>query len=91
MSTFEPIYSRRDDDPHLTDDALAGKILRYLRYATTIDTSDISVIAIGRIAVLSGTVAREADIASAGEAAAAVIGVAKVDNRLTVREDEAEE
>jgi osmotically-inducible protein OsmY len=91
MPTYKPIYSRGDDDPHLTGDALAGKVLRYLRYATIIDTSDISVIAIGSIVMLSGTVAKEADIASAGEAVASVIGVAGVDNRLTARGEEAEE
>lgn len=90
MPTYKPFYSRKDDDSHLTGDALAEKVMRYLRYATIIGTSDISVIAVGSIVVLSGTVATEADIASAGEAAASVIGVARVDNRLTARGEEAE-
>ncbi|HXV29196.1 MAG TPA: BON domain-containing protein [Sinorhizobium sp.] len=80
-----PIYSRRDDDPHLTGDALAAKVLRFLRYATVIDTSDISVIAIGSMVVLSGSVAEEADIARIGQAAASVIGVSRVENRLAAR------
>lgn len=91
MATYKPIYSHGDDDPHLTGDALAGKVLRFLRYATILDTSDISVFAIGSIVMLSGTVAKEADIASAGKAAASVIGVAAVDNELTVRGEGAEE
>ncbi|ASY58886.1 MULTISPECIES: BON domain-containing protein [Sinorhizobium] len=89
MSSEHPIYSHKDDDPHLTDDDLAQKVLRFLRYATFIDTSDMDVIALGNMVVLSGTVAREADIACAGEAAASVIGVQSVENRLTARPGEA--
>ncbi|MQW85367.1 BON domain-containing protein [Sinorhizobium saheli] len=85
MSTEHPIYSHRDDDPHLTDDALAEKVMHFLRYATQIDTSEISVIALRGMVVLSGEVPREADIAAAGEAAASVIGVVSVENRLTAR------
>ncbi|WFU47681.1 BON domain-containing protein [Sinorhizobium terangae] len=85
MSTEKTIYSHRDDDPHLTDDDLAEKVLRYIRYATFVDTSGISVMALRGTVVLSGNVAEEADIASAGEAAASVIGVSGVENRLTVR------
>ncbi|MCA1370722.1 BON domain-containing protein [Bradyrhizobium sp. BRP14] len=88
MSTEHPIYSHRDDDPHLTDDALAEKVMHFLRYASMIDTSEISVIALGNTVVLSGNVSREADIACAGEAAASVIGVARVENRLAVRPSE---
>ncbi|WEX77595.1 BON domain-containing protein [Sinorhizobium numidicum] len=91
MSTEHPFYSHKDDDPHLTDDDLAEKVLRYIRYATFIDTSDISVMAVGGMVVLSGNVAQEADIACAGEAAASVIGVSSVENRLTVRPDEAKD
>lgn len=85
MPTENPIYSHRDDDPHLTGDALAEKVTRYLRYATLIDTSNISIIAVGNMVILFGSVPREADIACAGEAAASVIGVAKVENQLMVR------
>lgn len=90
MSSEHPTYSHKDDDPHLTDDDLAQKVLRFLRYASFIDTSDMDVIALGNMVVLSGTVAREADIACAGEAAAAVIGVQSVENRLRTRPGEAE-
>jgi len=85
MTTEHPIYSHRDDDPHLTGDALAEKVTRFLHYATLIDTSDISVIAAGNMVILFGSVPREADIACAGEAAASVIGVGKVENRLIAR------
>ncbi|PST26911.1 BON domain-containing protein [Mesorhizobium plurifarium] len=88
MPSEHPIYSHRDDDPHLTDDELAEKVLHFLRYATSIDTSDMEVIALGNVVVLSGTVGSEADIASAGEAAASVIGVSVVENRLAAREGE---
>lgn len=90
MSAEKPIYSHRDDDPHLTDDALADKVLRFIHYATMVDTSEVSVMALGEIVVLSGQVASEADIARAGDAAASVIGVASVENRLTVKPDEAD-
>lgn len=87
MPAEKPIYSHRDDDPHLTDDALADKVERYIGYATMIDTSAISVIALGGIVVLSGEVANATDITCAGDAAASVIGVTSVENRLTVRPD----
>lgn len=87
MPSEYPNYSHKDDDPHLTDDDLADKVLHFLRYATTIDTSDMEVIALGNIVVLSGTVGSETDIASAGEAAASVIGVSSVENGLRARED----
>jgi osmotically-inducible protein OsmY len=86
MPSEYPNYSHKDDDPHLTDDDLAEKVLHFLRYATAIDTSDMEVIALGNIVVLSGTVGSEADIASAGEAAASVIGVSSVENGLRARE-----
>ncbi|MEI2301127.1 BON domain-containing protein [Ensifer sp. MJa1] len=88
MPTEKPIYAHQDDDPHLTDDALADKVLRFIQYAALVDTSEISVMAIGGIVILSGHVAQEADIACAGDAAASVIGVTSVENRLTVRADE---
>ncbi|MCA1490156.1 BON domain-containing protein [Sinorhizobium alkalisoli] len=91
MATEHSIYSRGDDHPHLTDDALAEKVGRFLRYATTIDTRDVSITAMGNWILLSGTVATEADVAHLGEAAAAVIGVARVDNQLTARGEKAEE
>ena len=85
MPPEKPIYAHRDDDPHLTDDALADKVLRFIGYATMIDTSTVSVIALGDIVVLTGVVAREADVICAGDAAASVAGVASVENRLTVK------
>ncbi|MGZ2374473.1 BON domain-containing protein [Sinorhizobium medicae] len=88
MPNEYPTYSHKDDDPHLTDDDLAAKVLHFLRYATSLDTSDMEVIALGNIVVLSGTVGSEADIATAGEAAASVIGVSSVENRLVMREGE---
>ncbi|MGF6154879.1 osmotically-inducible protein OsmY [Ensifer sp. KUDG1] len=84
MPTEKPIYARNDDDPHLIDDALADKVLRYIQYAAMIDTRDISVMALGGVVVLSGHVAQASDIACAGDAAASVIGVTSVENRLAV-------
>ncbi|HEV7320862.1 MAG TPA: BON domain-containing protein [Ensifer sp.] len=88
MPPDKPIYAHRDDDPHLTDDALADKVLRFIQYAALVDTSGISVMALGEIIVLSGEVASDGDVACAGDAAASVIGVTSVDNRLTVRPEE---
>lgn len=85
MATEKPIYSHQDDDPHLKDDDLAGKVLRFIRYATFVDTTDISVIALGEMVVLSGQVQSDSDVACAGDAARSVIGVASVENRLTVK------
>ncbi|OHV80668.1 BON domain-containing protein [Ensifer sp. LCM 4579] len=90
MVTEHSIYSRGDDHPHLTDDALAEKVGRFLRCVTTIDTRDVSITAMGNWVVLSGTVATDADIAYVGKAAAAVIGVARVDNQLTACGEKAE-
>lgn len=80
-----PLYAHSDDRPDLQDEELAGKVLRYIRYATLIDTSGISVMAIGRMVVLSGTVSCEAELGCVEDAAAAVIGVHLIDNRLYVR------
>lgn len=88
MPPEKPIYAHRDDDPHLTDDALAEKVLRYIQCVAMVDTRGISVMALGEIIVLSGDVANEAEVACAGDAAASVIGVAGVENRLTVKPDE---
>lgn len=85
MPTEKPIYSHQDDDPHLKDDDLAGKVLRFIRYATFIDTTYMEVFALGEMIVLSGQVPNEADVACAGDAARSVIGVATVENRLTVK------
>ncbi|WVT73356.1 BON domain-containing protein [Sinorhizobium chiapasense] len=85
MPPEKPIYAHRDDDPHLTDDALADKVLRFIGYATMIDTSAVSVMALGEIVVLTGVVPSEADVICAGDAAASVAGVASVENRLTAR------
>ncbi|WP_115418773.1 BON domain-containing protein [Ensifer sp. M14] len=84
MSTEKPIYSHQDDNPHLKDDDLAGKVLRFIHYATFIDTTDMAVMALGEMIVLSGQVRSEADVACAGDAARSVIGVTTVENRLTV-------
>ncbi|MEI3854243.1 MULTISPECIES: BON domain-containing protein [Ensifer] len=85
MPPDKSIYAHRDDDPHLTDDALAEKVLRFIQYAALVDTSRISVMALGGLVVLSGEVASEADVGCAGDAAASVIGVASVENRLTAK------
>ncbi|OCP20838.1 MULTISPECIES: BON domain-containing protein [unclassified Ensifer] len=85
MPTEKPIYSHQDDDPHLKDDDLAGKVLRFIRYATFVDTTDISVMALGEMVVLSGHVLSDSDVACAGDAARSVIGVTSVENRLTVK------
>ncbi|MBP1871308.1 hypothetical protein LPJGGPFB_00545 [Ensifer adhaerens] len=85
MPTEKPIYSHQDDDPHLKDDDLAGKVLRFIRYATFIDITDMDVFALGEMIVLSGQVQSESDVACAGDAARSVIGVTTVENRLTVK------
>lgn len=88
MPTEKPIYSHQDDDPHLKDDDLAGKVLRFIRYATFIDTDDLEVFALGEMIVLSGQVPNEADVACAGDAARSVIGVTTVENRLTAKPEQ---
>lgn len=84
MAVEHPFYAHNDDRPDLLDQELADKVLRYIRYATLIDASGISVMAIGRTIVLSGTVSCEAEIGYAEEAAAAVIGVHLIENRLEI-------
>jgi osmotically-inducible protein OsmY len=78
------IYVHEDDHPDLTGDDLAEKVLRYIQYTALIDTSGLSVMAIGRTVVLSGYVSSEAEVGCAEQAAAAVIGVHLVENRLEV-------
>ncbi|MFB2552679.1 BON domain-containing protein [Ensifer soli] len=85
MQDNRDLYAHRDDHPHLKGDDLAAKVARAIRYTALIDTSDIVVSAIGRMVVIDGHVGGEQDIACAGEAAACVIGVGSVLNRLTVR------
>jgi len=79
------IYVHEDDHPDLTGDELAEKVLRYIQYSALIDTSGLSVMAIGRTVVLSGYVSCETELGCAEEAAASVIGVHLVENRLEVR------
>ncbi|MBP1857868.1 BON domain-containing protein [Rhizobium herbae] len=78
------IYVHQDDHSNLTGDDLAGKVLRYIRYAALIDTSGLSVMAFGRTVVLSGHVSSKAEIGCIEEAAASVIGVHLVENRVEV-------
>lgn len=79
------IYAHQDDRPDLTDDDLAGKVLRYIRYVALIDTSGMTVVALGRTILLSGHVGCETEIGCAEEAATSVIGVHLVENQLEVR------
>lgn len=79
------IYVNEDDHPDLTGDELAEKVLRYIQYSALIDTSGLSVMAIGRTVVLSGYVSCEAELGCVEEAAASVIGVHLVENQLEVR------
>ncbi len=78
------IYIHQDDHSDLTDDDLAGKVLRYIQYVALIDTSGLSVMAFGRTVVLGGYVACETEIGCVEEAAAAVIGVHLVENQVQV-------
>ncbi|MEA3533446.1 BON domain-containing protein [Rhizobium sp. CC-YZS058] len=78
-------YVRLDDEPHLSNDDLAGKVLRYIRYVSLVDTRDLTVIALGRTIVLSGTVSCEAELGCIEDAAASVIGVHLIENTVTVR------
>lgn len=78
------IYIHQDDHSDLTDDDLAEKVLSYIRYSALIDTSSLSVMAVGRTVVLSGYVSCEAEIGCIEEAAASVIGVHLVENRVEV-------
>jgi len=77
-------YTHRDDHSDLTDDDLAETVLRYIQYSALIDTSGLSVMAVGRTVVLSGYVSCEAEVGCVEEAAASVIGVHLVENRLEV-------
>ncbi|MDW5316512.1 BON domain-containing protein [Rhizobium sp. PL01] len=77
-------YIHQDDHPDLTDDDLAGKVLRYIQYVVLIDTSRLQVMALGRMVVLSGYVSCETEIGCVEEAAASVIGVHLVENRVEV-------
>ncbi len=79
------IYIHQDDHSDLTDDDLAGKVLRYIQYVALIDTSGLSVMAFGRTVVLSGYVSCETEIGCVEEAAAAVIGVHLVENQVQVQ------
>ncbi len=78
-------YAHDDDRPDLQNEELAAKVIRYISCVALIDTAGISVMALGRMVVLSGTVSSEAEIGCVEEAAAAVIGVHMIDNRLVVR------
>lgn len=78
------IYIHQDDHSDLTDDDLAGKVLRYIQYVALIDTSGLSVMAFGRTVVLGGYVSCETEIGCVEEAAAAVIGVHLVENQVQV-------
>lgn len=84
MDRGRELYCHRDDDPHLVDDALAGKVLRYIQYVTLIDTSRLSVVAVGRTIILNGLVDCEAEVGAVEEAAAAVIGVHLIENNVEV-------
>lgn len=79
------IYVHQDDHSDLTDDELAAKVIRYIQYSALIDTSDLSVEAFGHMVVLRGYASCEAEIGCVQEAAASVIGVHSVENRLEVR------
>lgn len=78
------IYIHQDDHPDLTNDDLAEKVLRYIRYVTLIDTSELSVMALGRTVILDGHVSCEAEVGCIEEAATSVIGVHLVENHVTV-------
>ena len=85
MPMDKQIYCRRDDEPHLRDDDLAGKVSRYIQYVALVDTTHLDDVAIGRTIILSGFVANEAEIGCIEQAAASVIGVHLVENNVTVR------
>jgi len=78
-------FSHPDDDPHLSGDDLAQKVLRYIRYVALVDTSELSVFALDRMVVLTGHVSCEAERGCIEDAAASVIGVHLVENRVEVR------
>ncbi len=78
------IYIHQDDHPDLTGDELAAKVLRYIQYSALIDVSQLSVTAVGRTVVLSGYVSCETEIGCVEQAAAAVIGVHLIENKIEV-------
>ncbi len=78
------IYIHQDDHPDLTGDELADKVLRYIQYTALIDVSQLSVTAVGRTVVLSGYVSCETEIGCVEQAAAAVIGVHLIENKVEV-------
>ena len=85
MPMDKQMYCRRDDEPHLRDDDLAGKVSRYIQYVALVDTTNLDVIAIGRTIILSGFVSNEAEVGCVEQAAASVIGVHLVENNVSVR------
>ncbi len=85
MPMDKQIFCRRDDEPHLRDDDLAGKVARYIQYVALVDTTHLNVTAIGRTIILSGSVANEAEVGCVEQAAASVIGVHLVENTVTIR------
>ncbi|SER87043.1 BON domain-containing protein [Rhizobium sp. NFR03] len=85
MPMDKQMYCRRDDEPHLRDDDLAGKVSRYIQYVALVDTTNLNVIAIGRTIILSGFVSNEAEVGCVEQAAASVIGVHLVENNVSVR------
>ncbi|KQY40617.1 MULTISPECIES: BON domain-containing protein [Rhizobium/Agrobacterium group] len=78
------IYIHQDDHSDLTDDELANKVMRYIQYSALIDTSRLSVMAVGRTVILSGYVSCETEIGCIEQAAASVIGVHLVENKVEV-------
>jgi osmotically-inducible protein OsmY len=78
------IYIHQDDRSDLTDDELANKVMRYIQYSALIDTSRLSVMAVGRTVILSGYVSCETEIGCIEQAAASVIGVHLVENKVEV-------
>ncbi|CAN7306193.1 BON domain-containing protein [Rhizobium sp. LjRoot98] len=78
------IYIHQDDHSDLTDDELASKVMRYIQYSVLIDTSGLSVMAVGRTVILSGYVSCAAEVGCIEQAAASVIGVHLVENTVEV-------
>lgn len=85
MPMDKQMYCRRDDEPHLRDDDLAGKVSRYIQYVALVDTTNLNVIAVGRTIILSGFVSNDAEVGCVEQAAASVIGVHLVENNVSVR------
>lgn len=78
-------FSHTDDDPNLSGDDLAQKVMRYIRYVALVDTSELSAYALDRMVVLTGYVSCEAELGCIEDAAASVIGVHLVENLVEVR------